>query len=100
MLQRCRDLQFIDEPYYKKLRVYFSSRGWNRREPLDGELEMERPRILSDAIRICLDSGAITPQSLLAELHVSASTLEELANASPGTLSPPSNVVRLRKDGD
>lgn len=98
MLHRCRDLGFINEPYYRKLRTYFSSRGWNRREPLDGELEMERPRLLSDAVRVCLDSGVATPQSIVGVLHAPYSELEELASVPSGTLSPPSNVVRLKRD--
>lgn len=98
MLYRCRDLGFINDAYYRKLRTYFSSRGWNRREPLDGELEMERPRLLSDAVRMSLDSGSTSAQALLTWLCVSAAEIEELANVAPGTLSPPSNVVRLKRE--
>lgn len=97
MLERCLHLSFVDESYYRKLRTYFSSRGWNKREPLDGELEMERPRMLSDAVRLCFDSGVATSQSLIAYLHAPSSELEELAGVPPGTLSPPSNVVRLKR---
>ena len=100
MLYRCRDLGFINEPYYRKLRTYFSSRGWNRREPLDGEMDMEKPRLLSDAVRISLESGSATAHSLLSSLSAPAAELEELAGVVAGTLSPPSNVVRLKRDTD
>jgi hypothetical protein len=98
MLYRCRQLELINEGYYKKLRIYFSSRGWNKREPLDGELEMEQPRLLNDAIRVCLDSQVTTPQALLSFLHAPVPELEELANVVRGTLAPPSNVVKLKRD--
>ncbi|MFT3729266.1 MAG: ImmA/IrrE family metallo-endopeptidase [Terricaulis sp.] len=98
MLQRCRDLGFVNEPYYRKLRTYFSSRGWNKREPLDGELGMEKPRLLSDSIRVCFDSGATNAQYLMSWLSAPTAEVEELASVPAGTLSPPSNVVRLKRD--
>ena len=57
--RRARDVDIIDEGYYKKLCIDFSSRGWRKKEPVDFQGD-EEPTKLKQMTLHALAEGVIT----------------------------------------
>lgn len=90
MVYRCRDLGVIDEVQFTNLYKQISFRRWRTREPLDHpeEIRLERPRLLSKAAHLVLNSGKKNPDEIRSDLSMSPKIIETFLNLPEGQLSP------------
>jgi Zn-dependent peptidase ImmA (M78 family)/transcriptional regulator with XRE-family HTH domain len=93
MIERLKDLNIVNADQHKRLRINYSARRWNREEPYDREIELERPAFLSKATKLMLDSGVQTIDQFSANTGFSREWIERILNLSPNLISP---RLRLR----
>lgn len=67
---RCSDLGLLDDDQVLSLRKQISFKKWRTAEPLDGELIIEEPTMLSKAFQLAIDGGAFTPCQFLNDVKI------------------------------
>ncbi|CBE68397.1 MAG: ImmA/IrrE family metallo-endopeptidase [Candidatus Methylomirabilis oxygeniifera] len=82
MVKRAEDLEFISSEQAKRLWINYSRRRWRAKEPLDGELEVEQPRLLVRAFELLLNEGIQTCEQILSHLPLNPNDIEALATLS------------------
>lgn len=87
MVRRAKDLETIGDRQYRNLQVGISRRKWRMREPLDDELEAERPELLGEAFRIIVENGVVSRSHVLDLLPYGAHRVERLAGLPMGFLT-------------
>jgi Zn-dependent peptidase ImmA (M78 family)/DNA-binding XRE family transcriptional regulator len=100
VLRRARDLELATQDQYERAMRELSRRGYRAAEPLDDELPVEKPTVLSKSIQMMLDNGAVTRPELLYRLPFSATDIEILAQLPRGYLQSDQwgEVLHLRTD--
>ncbi len=93
MITRAHRAGFITEDTARRLWINLSRRGWKRNEPYDDTLEPEEPRLLRRAFELVLESGAQTPDDIVAKLALSLSDVEALSGLPKGYLASFAPVV-------
>lgn len=96
MLKRSENLGFISDSDARYLWISYGRRGWKRREPLDDDLEVEKPRVKSQAFELLLGQHVQTVDDILAYIPYSPRDVEELAVLPHGSLNPQPPTVRLK----
>jgi len=98
MIMRCANLEIISDEYKQRLFKHYSAKGWRKHEPLDGEGEMpiERPRLLCRSIRLLCEERVYTKSELLAAVRLPANDVESLCGLPTGYLSSEGSIVPLR----
>lgn len=87
-IKRLSDLKIIDKDHATYLYKLYSQKGWSRSEPLDGEIALQEPRTLSDAMNLIVDSSTRTREDLLnVEFTQQAGDIENITNLPPGWFS-------------
>ena len=101
IVHRCVDLGLLDEEHARRLVANMARRGWKSEEPGEHDQESESPRILAQSLRLMLDSGVKDVHTLLADLALGSSDVEQLAGLPNGFLreaEPPAAwAPRLRQ---
>ena len=98
MIKRCARLHMLSEEYERRLWKHYSARGWRRSEPLDGELEVENPRLLSRSVQLLVCEQVRDRRSLLSDFRLHARDVESLCGLQPGYMSvDTADVIRLPK---
>lgn len=87
MIRRALDLHLINQDKYERSFRDLSRRGYRTHEPLDDELAPEVPTVLTTAIRLQLESGRMTRESLLYQVPLSATDIEILTQLPRGYLT-------------
>jgi Zn-dependent peptidase ImmA (M78 family) len=97
MVMRLRDLGVVDQAEGQRLWRSYGMRGWKREEPLDDELEPERPQLLPSAVDAIGGAQAL-PAVLRGRLALPNHITEELLALNPGAIAGPpiTPVVKLR----
>lgn len=94
MLQRMLDLEFITAEQFKRLRIAYSKRKWNKGEPLDAETPVEEPRLLSRSLDLLLVHKLQTREQM--RQHIGSKLVEEITCSRPGLLSDQQPDVQIR----
>lgn len=68
MIVRAFHLNAITANQYQYLMRKMTQRGWRRWEPLDDELELDQPTMLSKAVELILSSGTLNASEFLEKL--------------------------------
>ena len=98
MIKRCSSLHMLGEEYERRLWKHYGSRGWRRSEPLDGELEVENPRLLSRSVQLLVDEKVRDRRSLLSDFRLHAEDVEALCGLESGyMIEGAADVIRLPK---
>lgn len=98
MIKRCEALDMIGEEYRRRLWRYYSARGWRKSEPMDDDLLVEEPRLLSRSVRLLVDEGVQTRANLLEEFRLFAGDVETLCDLPSGYMSGgDGDVVQMPK---
>lgn len=98
MIKRCSRLHMLSEEYERRLWRHYGSRGWRRSEPLDDELEVENPRLLSRSVQLLVDEQVRDRRSLLSDFRLHAADVEALCGLQPRYMSvDTAEVLRLPK---
>lgn len=103
MIQRCVDLEVLDEREAARLWVIRSKRGWARWEPLDDVLPIEQPTMLAKAIEVIANEARVPSIEIVRQVHLNESDIEALAGLPDGYLSagsPPIQLVPRARQSD
>lgn len=82
MIKRMRNLKLISEEREQRLFINLSRRGWKTREPLDDQLEYEKPRLLQRAFEIILESSVVNSEDMINNLGIHLDDLEKVVGLS------------------
>jgi Zn-dependent peptidase ImmA (M78 family) len=84
MVARCRETGAFDADQVRRALVNLARRGWKTVEPLESCIEPERPQLLARGIRLLLEEGRKTRHSMLRELGLNPTDIEDLAGLPGG----------------
>lgn len=84
---RCGDLGIFSEDQILNLRKQISARKWRTHEPLDDEIEVEKPSMLRKASKLLIENGLVNEEQILSEMKINPSVIERLSNLPAGELS-------------
>lgn len=96
MIYRSADLGFMSKDQTRRLWINRTRRGWKFREPLDDELPIEEPRLLSRAFELLVNEGVQSRDQIRFALPYALSDIEELAGLSPGFLEDKPAPISLK----
>lgn len=82
MVYRCKDLAIFDEDQITNLYKQISYRKWRTKEPLDDELPLEQPRLLTRAADLVVKSGKKMADQIVAEIQISSDFLAAICGVS------------------
>ena len=101
MVHRAQELDIIDREEARRLYINYNRRGWNRREPLDDESEMEKPRLVRRVFEAIVDNNILERSQIVAALPFNREDIELLANLPYGYLDDESAYTQaIRELGD
>jgi hypothetical protein len=84
MIMRCADLRIIDDDFKSRLFRNLSMRGWRKQEPLDDQLDVERPRLLRRSIELIVRENVCSASDLLTHtICLGAEDVCQLAGLPP-----------------
>jgi Zn-dependent peptidase ImmA (M78 family) len=92
MIFRCKDLGVFDDQDYINLRKQISFHKWIKKEPLDDEIEVEFPQLITQCIKLMIKSGIRTTMDFTADLQLPAKVLATLGGFSEKLLLIPDNI--------
>lgn len=76
MVKRLRQLRLISREREQRLFINISRRHWRTKEPLDNELEIERPRVLRRVFDILRERNIVNEHSLTTSLALNIEDIE------------------------
>ncbi len=82
MVYRCKDLAIFDDDQITNIYKQISYRKWRTKEPLDDELPLEQPKLLTRAAEIVTKAGKKLADQIVAEIQVSADFLAAVCGVS------------------
>lgn len=84
MIKRCEGLGLLNEDQAKSLWIAYSKRGYSRNgEPGDIAAKPDEHRMLRKCFESLVQNGVQTPEDILANLHLPAESIIELAGLQP-----------------
>ena len=99
ILYRAQELEFIPIEQAKRLWMAYSRRRWRKQEPLDDQIQIEVPSLLSISIQLLIEEQIRTKEQILSSLELQPRDVESLANLPPGYFSqqsqPPMPQIRI-----
>jgi Zn-dependent peptidase ImmA (M78 family)/transcriptional regulator with XRE-family HTH domain len=84
LIKRARHTDLISEQTERRLWMNYARRGWRTSEPYDDQMEPELPRLLRRAFELLFESGARSPEDVVAALALPSRDIERLAGLEPG----------------
>jgi len=96
MLYRCEDLGILSDNQLLYLRRQMSANGYRTREPLDNELEPEKPTLLKQGINMLIKNGVQTVAEIIEAIKLPQIEIENLCGLPVGTLSLGGQVIPLK----
>lgn len=98
MIHRAIDLELINEQTAVRLWKARSARGWVKKEPLDEDLIIERPKLLQRSIFMLVENKILDKESIKNILGVPEAITEELCNLPSGYFQrkQSNNVIDIR----
>lgn len=86
MVKRLRQLRLISPEREQRLFMNISRKRWRTREPLDDQLEIEKPRVIQKVFDILVPKNIINQQSLTINLALAIEDIEKIVGM-PGYFS-------------
>ncbi len=84
MISRCENLGILNPEQGRRLWIYMNRKGWRKAEPLDDQLECERPRLLRRSFQMLVEEGIKTRDQIVYDLRLTPSDMEEMADLKLG----------------
>jgi transcriptional regulator with XRE-family HTH domain len=84
MVLRCGETGVFDADQVRRALVNLARRGWKTAEPRENCIQPEPPQLLARGIRLLLEEGRKTPHSMLMELGLHATDIEDLTGLPGG----------------
>ena len=98
MVHRAQELDIIDREEARRLYINYNRRGWNRREPLDDESEVEKPRLVRRVFEAIVDNDVLERSQIVAALPFNREDIELLANLPYGYLDDDSAYTQAIRE--
>jgi Zn-dependent peptidase ImmA (M78 family) len=99
-IKRLSDLEILPQHHADYMYKLYSTKGWSREEPLDREWPIPRPKTLSDAMNLIVESGVRSKSDLLGvEYTMQAGDVENITNLPAGWFSKNTGQVVQLKAG-
>jgi Zn-dependent peptidase ImmA (M78 family)/transcriptional regulator with XRE-family HTH domain len=98
-IYRCSDLGLFTEHQILNMRKQLSARRWRKSEPLDDQIPIEKPSLISKAVDLLFETHALTQAGLLTAININPSVVESLSGLPAGSLAglrDDSPVVELK----
>lgn len=95
MIERLKHLGIITDEQYRRLRINYSTRQWNRHEPFDDEIEVERPSFLGKAVKMLVTENIQNPDEVTTNTGFTREWLERLLDLPSDILSPKGPELRI-----
>ncbi len=95
MIERLKHLGIVTDEQHRRLRVNYSTRKWNREEPLDSEIPIEQPVFISKAFKLLVDQKIQTPEQIISASGFSADWIQRLLDLPLDLLRSPQPQVRV-----
>jgi Zn-dependent peptidase ImmA (M78 family)/DNA-binding XRE family transcriptional regulator len=89
MVVRCKQLEIFDEDQTTNLYKQISFRKWRTHEPLDADIQLEQPRLLSRAAQLIIEAGKKIGSEIQADLQVRVDFLAAVCNVGPDFFDHP-----------
>lgn len=80
MIERLRGLGTVTDDQYRRLRINYSARQWNKEEPYDDEIVVEQPGLILDALRLMLQENVQSIDQISATTGFNRQLIEKLLN--------------------
>jgi Zn-dependent peptidase ImmA (M78 family)/DNA-binding XRE family transcriptional regulator len=96
MLHRAQDLGLIKAEQAQRMWANSARRGWRLKEPLDDEVPIEQPRLLSRSFEMLINENVQTRAEILSALPYSAKDIEGLAGLPAGFLEERAAPISLK----
>jgi len=100
MIQRAQQIGLCSDDQAQRLWKSYSRRGWKKKEPLDDELGVEKPHLLSLSFELITEKDIQTRDEILSNLPISRTDIEELAGLPYGFLEESPLMIQLSSDVD
>jgi Zn-dependent peptidase ImmA (M78 family)/transcriptional regulator with XRE-family HTH domain len=78
MIRRAEDLKLVNEDQSRQLWINRTRRGWRTQEPLDDELEIEKPWLLAKSMKLLITESEHDREEILWQLPYSIYDFERL----------------------
>jgi len=96
MIKRMTDLKSITADQATRLCIGKSRRGWKEStEPLDDELPIENPRLLSESVSLLIEEQVLSKSEILHDLPYSDRDLELLTGMPQGYITDTMPVISI-----
>lgn len=96
MLYRCEELGILSDNQLLYLRRQMSTNGYRTKEPLDNELEPEKPVLLKQAINMLIKNEVQTVADITDVIKLPQIEIENLCGIPVGTLALGGQVIPLK----
>jgi hypothetical protein len=96
MIKRIEDLKLVGKDQAKRLWIGKARRRWkDSSEPLDEELQVEQPRLLSESVTLLVDEQILSKSEILRDLPFSDRDVELLIGMPQGYLTDTMPVISI-----
>ena len=86
-IMRCKQLGLVTDSELKRLWINRARRGWSKQEPLDDTIPAESPNLINKSFKMLIDENVRSGEHIAADLCLSPSDLENLAELPAGYIS-------------
>ncbi|WP_442604123.1 hypothetical protein [Paenibacillus sp. KN14-4R] len=83
-INRCKDLNIIDDVRYTSLQKQISTRKIRTREPVDDVIPVSEPKVWKQATEMIIKADVKTARDLLLDFDLPAAIVEEICNLKQG----------------
>lgn len=95
LIYRCGDLGLLTENQRLYLYKQISMKKWNKKEPLDDQLQCETPTIFKTCISMLIDKGVITKEYLLDVFRLNPDDIKELCSLPENFWESNNSVIKI-----
>ena len=101
MIERLKNLGILNEERYRRLRINYSTRQWNRSEPYDDEdrIQQEQPTFLAKAVKMLVQENIQSTEEIVSNTGFTREWIQQLLDLPNSMLWPkqPDNIVELKR---
>lgn len=96
LIRRADKLGCLTGNQPRNLWINYTRRGWKKREPLDGVIEPETPRMLRSGLELLIEQGIRSRSEVLNDLCLSSLDIENICGLPSGYLRDERPKIQIR----
>jgi len=98
MIKRAAHLGFISEAEERRLWINYGRRGWRKHEPMDDQLENEKPRYVRRCIELLVEKEIVAREVFPTQIALPALDVEQLTGLPEGFFDPTEPRIELKTE--